>query len=212
MRRVDHLDSPLTALAFASCEFTGQMIKVDLHTQRVVSTLVLGNGHTTPQDVKLAPDGKIIYVADMNSGGVWEIDHRFRVISFVRTGAGHTVYTRSRNRYFYVWNSSHIGIHLTRVSFETDRVVAKLAGSRLPRQEPGHRRRLCEQSKSPVVDRQLQRQGLHHGCAGPGPASVPRIYGRPGPHGLYVWPGPSRCSLGRTGVARSTPFRRSEAS
>jgi sugar lactone lactonase YvrE len=27
-----------------------------------------------PQDVKLSPDGKVFYVADMASNGVWEID------------------------------------------------------------------------------------------------------------------------------------------
>ena len=42
-----------------------------------------------PQDVKLSPDGKVFYVADMMGGGVWLIDaHTFKKIGFVRTGAG----------------------------------------------------------------------------------------------------------------------------
>ena len=27
-----------------------------------------------PQDVKLSPDGRVFYVADMHANGLWEID------------------------------------------------------------------------------------------------------------------------------------------
>ncbi len=41
-----------------------------------------------PQDVKLSPDGKVFYVADMWSGGVWEIDgNANRKLGFMHTGA-----------------------------------------------------------------------------------------------------------------------------
>ena len=43
-----------------------------------------------PQDVKLSPDGKIFYVADMHANGVWEVDGRTATASlgFLPTGAG----------------------------------------------------------------------------------------------------------------------------
>ena len=42
-----------------------------------------------PQDVKLSPDGRTFYVADMASNGVWLIDaHRLRRERFQPTGAG----------------------------------------------------------------------------------------------------------------------------
>ena len=59
--------------ALASCEFSGLMLKIDIARERVVRTIALHLG-AMPQDVKLSPDGKVFYVADMWSGGVWEID------------------------------------------------------------------------------------------------------------------------------------------
>ena len=74
-RGVDHMDfSADGRYAFASCEFSGRMIKVDLQTRRVVRTLVIGNGLTSPQDVKLSPNGRTLYTADQQTGGLWEID------------------------------------------------------------------------------------------------------------------------------------------
>ena len=41
-----------------------------------------------PQDVKVSPDGKVFYIADMQSNGVWEIDGAtFKKIGFVPTRA-----------------------------------------------------------------------------------------------------------------------------
>ena len=42
-----------------------------------------------PQDVKLSPDGRVFYVADVAANGVWLVDaDRFRRIGFVPTGRG----------------------------------------------------------------------------------------------------------------------------
>ncbi len=61
---------------YASCEFGGRMIEVDLNTRRVIRTLTLHGGYAAPQDVKLAPNGRTIYVADQDNSGVWEINPR----------------------------------------------------------------------------------------------------------------------------------------
>ena len=58
---------------YASCEFGGLMIEVDLQTLRVIRTLTLHGGSSAPQDVKLAPNGRTLYVADQDNAGVWEI-------------------------------------------------------------------------------------------------------------------------------------------
>ena len=70
----------------ASCEFSGQMVVVDVAEERVVRTIDLPGGRSDmPQDVKLSPDGSIFYVADMHANGVWEINaHTFRVIALPR--------------------------------------------------------------------------------------------------------------------------------
>ena len=50
------------------------MIEIDLATQQVIRTLVLDDGVASPQDVKLSPDGRTLYTADQQNGGLWEID------------------------------------------------------------------------------------------------------------------------------------------
>jgi DNA-binding beta-propeller fold protein YncE len=69
-RGVDHMDfSADGRYAFPSCEFSGRMIKVDLQTGRVVGTLVVGSGVSSPQDVKLSPNGRTVFTADQQNGG-----------------------------------------------------------------------------------------------------------------------------------------------
>src|SRR5262249_19590331 len=88
---VDHVDfSADGRYLYASCEFSGRMIEVDVRRQKLVHILTLAHGYAAaPQDVKLAPDARLLYVADQAGGGLWEIDPtRFRVIGFLHTGAG----------------------------------------------------------------------------------------------------------------------------
>src|SRR5438270_311483 len=86
---VDHMDYTADGrYALVSCEFAGRMIVVDLGAERVIKTIELAPG-AMPQDVKLSPDGRTFYVADMASHGVWVIDaHAMRVVEMVLTGAG----------------------------------------------------------------------------------------------------------------------------
>src|SRR5439155_22638666 len=84
-RGVDHIDfSADGGYLLASCEFSSQLVKIDVAHERVLGTLALP-GHAVPQDVKLAPDGRVFYVADLLAGGVWRIDgDRRRVLGFIR--------------------------------------------------------------------------------------------------------------------------------
>ncbi|MDX6468653.1 MAG: hypothetical protein QOF75_456, partial [Gaiellaceae bacterium] len=119
----DHLDfSADGSYAIVSCEFSGEMLKVDLASQRVVNTLKLRAG-AAPQDVKLSPDGKVFYVADMNSGGVWLLDGvNLRVLRFMPTGSGaHGLYPSRDSKYLYVTNRAAGSISV--VSFATRHVV-----------------------------------------------------------------------------------------
>src|SRR6476646_930443 len=84
---VDHMDFAADGgTALVSCEFDGRVVVVDLTRERVVKTIALKAG-AMPQDVKLSPDGRTFYVADMASNGVWLIDaHKLRRIRFERKG------------------------------------------------------------------------------------------------------------------------------
>ena len=59
-----------------------------------------------PQDVKLSPDGRTFFVADMARGGVWTIAARtWRVEGFLPTGAGaHGLYPSRDARELYITN------------------------------------------------------------------------------------------------------------
>jgi sugar lactone lactonase YvrE len=52
--------------ALVSCEFAGRMVVVDLRASASTRTIALRPGRHA-QDVKLSPDGRTFYVADMAS-------------------------------------------------------------------------------------------------------------------------------------------------
>src|SRR5207245_2865623 len=87
---VDHMDfSADGRYAIASCEFSGQLLKLNVARERVVAAMQLPGGRGMPQDVKLSPDGRVFYVADMMANGLWEVDGgRFTIIGFLPTGRG----------------------------------------------------------------------------------------------------------------------------
>ena len=197
-RGVDHMDfSAGGRYAFASCEFSGRMIEVDLRTQRLIRVLVLNNGNSSPQDVKLSPDGRTLYVADQLAGGVWEIDPRsFRVLGFLRTGAGaHGLYPSRNARFMYVSNRQAGTISV--ISFGARRVV-RTWQLPLPASPDmggvsadGHTLWLSGRYNAVVYAIDTRTGRLR--------ATIPV---GSGPHGLCVWPQPGRHSLGHTGIMR----------
>jgi DNA-binding beta-propeller fold protein YncE len=197
-RGVDHMDfSASGRYAYASCEFAGRMIEVDLRTQRLIRTLVLRNGDASPQDVKLAPDGRTLYVADQVSGGVWEIDPRtFRVLGFLHTGAGaHGLYPSRDARFLYVSNRQAGSVSV--VSFRTRRVV-KTWQLPLPASP--------DMGGVSADGRTLWLSGRYNAVVYAINTRTGRLRATipvgSGPHGLCVWPQPGRHSLGHTGIMR----------
>ncbi len=159
-RGVDHMDfSADGRYAYASCEFSGRMIEVDLRTQTLMRTLVLRNGDASPQDVKLAPDGRTLYVADQVNGGVWEIDPAtFRVLGFLHTGAGaHGLYPSRNARFMYVSNRQAGSVSVVQLPLPAggEDLAASAAG------QPRHGRRVSGR-KHAVAERPLQRGRLRH--------------------------------------------------
>src|SRR3954465_2049150 len=75
---VDHIDfSASGRYLLATCEFSGQILKVDVKRERMIGRLRLPDGAGgMPQDIKLSPDGRVFYVADMMANGLWKIDGR----------------------------------------------------------------------------------------------------------------------------------------
>src|SRR5207244_3211504 len=122
---VDHMDfSADGSYLVASCEFSGQLVKIDVRRERVLGVLRLPDGRRgMPQDVKLAPDGRLFYVADLTANGLWEIDgSRFRVAGFLHTGKGvHGLYPSRDGRLLYAANRGEGSVSV--ISFRTHRVL-----------------------------------------------------------------------------------------
>jgi YVTN family beta-propeller protein len=173
------------------------MIEVDLKTQRVIRTLTLHGGYSAPQDVKLSPNGRTIYVADQDNSGVWEINSvTFRVTGFTHTGAGaHGLYPSRNAKFLYVSNRQAGSVSV--VSFASNRVVKTW---QLPLPASPDMGGVSADGKT------LWLSGRYNGVVyaintqtGKLRATIPV---GSGPHGLSVWPQPGRHSLGHTGIMR----------
>ncbi len=198
-RGVDHMDfSADGSYLIASCEFSGQLVKVDVASEQVVGVLTLPDGSSAmPQDVKLSPDGKVFYVADMMANGLWEIDGAtLKVIGFLHTGAGtHGLYPSRNSKFLYVTNRSEGSISV--VSFRTRKVVAKwwIPGGGSP-----------DMGGVSADGKVLWVSGRYNGVVYAISTTNGRLLAKipvgAGPHGLCVWPQPGRYSLGHTGILR----------
>ncbi len=198
---VDHMDfSANGRYAIVSCEFSGQLLKVgidgDAKGERVLGSLRLRGRSPMPQDVKLSPDGRVFYVADMAAGGVWLVDgDAFKVIGFVATGRGaHGLYASRDSRTLYVSNRAAGSISL--LSFATRKVVATW-----------HLRGGSPDMGGVSADgKVLWLSGRYNGEVYAIDTRSGRLLARipvgAGPHGLCVYPQPGRYSLGHTGVFR----------
>jgi YVTN family beta-propeller protein len=194
---VDHMDFTADGrYLLASCEFGGRMIVVDVRREKLVKTVYLRRGGM-PQDVKLSPDGRIFYVADMASNGVWLIDGlTFRKRRFVPTGAGaHGLYASRDSRRLFVTNRGEGSI--TVMSFRKRRPVRKW---RLPGGGSPDMGGVSSDGRvlwlSGRYDAEVYAISTRSGRL------LKRIKVGPGPHGLAVFPQPGRYSLGHNGVLR----------
>lgn len=108
---INHMDFTADGrYAIATCEFTGQLVKLDIVQHKVIGYLTLKlnneNVHSMPQDIRLSPDGKTFYVADMMVNGVFLIEPQsFQQIGFIPTGIGaHGIYPSRDGKLFYIAN------------------------------------------------------------------------------------------------------------
>jgi DNA-binding beta-propeller fold protein YncE len=194
---VDHLDFTADGrFLLASCEFSAELVRVDVRRERVVGVLRLEPG-AMPQDVKLAPDGRLFYIADMRLGGVHLVDAAGpHEVGFLPTGRGaHGLYVSRDSRYLYVSNRDDGSISV--VSFATRKVVDiwRLPGGGSP-----------DMGGVSADGRVLWLAGRYnaevYAINTRTGAVEDRISVGQGPHGLCVYPQPGRYSLGHTGVFR----------
>lgn len=194
---VNHADFSADGRYFiATCEFAGRLIKVDVQKQQLVGTLALGP-KTMPQDIKIAPDGSVWYVADMESGGVWLINgDTFRRVGFVRTGLGaHGLYPRRDAKVLYVSNRGEGSISL--ISFATRKVITTwhIPGGGSP--DMGGLN-----AAGTVLWLTGRYDSVVYAINTANGRLIRKIPVGAQPHGLCVYPQPGRYSLGHTGILR----------
>ena len=199
---VNHADFSTDGRYFiVSCEFSSQLLKVDTVTKKVVKVIRLamrpGKGMPMPQDVKMAPDGKTFYVADMRSDGVWFVDGRtLTVTRFLPTGKGtHGLYVTRDSKRLLISNRGEGSISVLR--FADNKLVAKW---RIPGGGSPDMGGISSDGKVFWVSGRYN--GVVYAISTVDGHLIKKIAVGAAPHGLCVYPQPGRYSLGHTGVFR----------
>lgn len=193
--------------AIFSCEFSNDLVKFDSVNHQVLGYLKLGQ-HSMPQDVRVGPNGKTFFVADLHEDGVHVIDgDTFKQIGFIHTGVGaHGLMMGHGGTNLYVTNrgshsidgspkSKHGGV--SAISFATRKVIAQWP-------IPG--------GGNPDMGG-ISADGRHFWVSGRFDNVVYVFDTTSGkllkeipvgnrPHGICVWPQPGQYSLGHTGNLR----------
>jgi YVTN family beta-propeller protein len=203
---INHADFSIDGrYAIFTCEFAGSVAKVDLVERKVTGMLKLSKGRM-PQDIRVSPDGRRFYVADMMADGVFVLDgDAFRETGFIQTGKGtHGLYPSRDGTKLYVANRGSNRIHgpahgkgsVSVIDFATDKVVANwpIPGGGSP-----------DMGNVSADGRQLWLSGRYDNVVyvfDTQSGAVTKIPVGKEPHGLAVWPQPGRYSLGHTGNMR----------
>ncbi len=131
---INHADFSIDGrFVIFTCEFEGSLAKIDLVGRKVLGYLKLSRGGM-PQDIRVSPDGKTFFVADMKADGVFVIDgDSFKEIGFIPTGVGtHGLYPSRDGTRLYIANRGSNQIRgkphgrgsVSVVDFATRRIVA----------------------------------------------------------------------------------------
>jgi YVTN family beta-propeller protein len=203
---INHADFSIDGrFVIFTCEFQGSLAKIDLVARKVLGYLKLSKGGM-PQDVRVSPDGRTFFVADMKADGVFLIDgDSFKEAGFIKTGVGtHGLYPSRDGTKLYVANRGSNRIHgkphgkgsVSVVDFSTRRIVATwpIPGGGSP--DMGN---VSADGKVLWLSGRYDDVVYAIDTASGAVKSIP--VGKE-PHGLTVWPQPGRYSLGHTGNMR----------
>jgi DNA-binding beta-propeller fold protein YncE len=226
---INHADFSIDgSYALFTCEFDGSVAKIDLVNRKVAGYLKLPMPSTRfregmdpssptaseictatkgmPQDVRISPDGKRFFIADMDADGVHVVDSdSFKQVGFITVGLGtHGLYPSRDGKFLYIASRGTHRIHgkphgkgsVTVIDFSTEKIVARwpVPGGGSP--DMGN---VSADGKwlwlSGRFDDVVYRFDTATG-------NVKQIKVGQEPHGMTVWPQPGRYSLGHTGNLR----------
>ena len=195
---VNHADfSPDGSYFIVSCEFSSQLLKVDTKNRELLGVVALPQSNAMPQDVKISPDGKVFYVADMMANGLWTVDGAaFKVTGLIPTGRGaHGLYVSRDSKTMYVSNRGEGSITVFDFASHTERAKWRLPGGGSP--DMGG-----VSADGKILWLTGRYDGEVYAISTDDGRLLARIKVGLGPHGLCVYPQPGRYSLGHTGVFR----------
>jgi len=191
-------------------DVVAQLATFEKKPARVFDSIELGGPVFTargmPQDIRISPDGKIFFVADMLADGVHVVDGTsFQQIAFIPTGVGaHGLYPSRDGKSLYVANRGSnrmIGRPGGRGSVSVIDFATRKVVKTWPIPDGG----------SPDMGN-VSADGKYLWLSGRFDDVVYRIDTTSGgvdkikvggePHGLTIWPQPGRYSLGHTGNLR----------
>ena len=203
---VNHADFSIDGrYAIFTCEFAQSLVKIDWVERKVLGYLKLSRGGM-PQDIRVSPDGKRFYVADMMADGIFVVDGAsFKEIGFVATGKGtHGLYPSRDGKKLYIANRGSNKIHgpakgpggVSVVDFATNKVIANwlIPGGGSP-----------DMGNVSADGTKLWLSGRYDNVVYVFDTTTGEVKSIPvgrEPHGLTVWPQPGRYSLGHTGNMR----------
>ena len=203
---INHADFSINGTyAIFTCEYAGSLVKIDLVNHGVMGYLPLGSGRM-PQDIRISPDGKTWYVADMMLGGIHLIDgDSFSKIGEMPTGVGaHGLYPSRDGKRLYIANRGSARVSgppggpgsISVLDFATKQIVANwpIPGGGSP-----------DMGNVSIDGKTLWLSGRYDDVVyaiDTANGSVKKIRVGTEPHGLTVWPQPGRYSLGHTGNMR----------
>ena len=203
---INHADFAIDGrYALFTCEFGGKLAKIDMVNRKVVGYLLLDK-KGMPQDIRIAPDGKLFYVADMMADGIHVVDgDSFTKIGMIPTGTGaHGLYPSRDGSKLYISNRGSNMVHGQRhgkgsvsvLDFASRKVVATwpIPGGGSP-----------DMGNVSADGKTLWLSGRFDDVVyafDTETGAVKSIKVGAEPHGLTVWPQPGRYSLGHTGNMR----------
>jgi YVTN family beta-propeller protein len=203
---INHADFSIDGrFAIFTCEFQGSLAKIDMANKKVLGYLKLSRGGM-PQDIRVSPDGKVFFVADMKAAGVFVVDGAsFTEIEFIKTGIGtHGLYPSRDGTKLYIANrgSHKIGGpphgkgSVSVLDFATRKVLTTwpMPGGGSP-----------DMGNVSADGKTLWLSGRYDNVVyaiDTATGKATSIAVGKEPHGLTVWPQPGRYSLGHTGNMR----------
>ncbi len=228
-RGINHADFTVDGrFVLFTCEFEGSLVKIDLAKRQVLGYLKLQMPPTRfkegklafdpnaievctakkgmPQDIRISPDGRHFYVADMDADGIHVVDgDTFRQVGFIAAGPGtHGLYPSRDGKQLYIAFRGTHKIHgkpkgpggVAVMDFASEKIVAhwSVPGGGSP-----------DMGNVSIDGKWLWLSGRYDDMVyrfdtASGAVSKVKVGGEP--HGLTVWPQPGRYSLGHTGNLR----------